>query len=72
MSAIIALFLSNLPALISAGESLTAYIEGMYATLSQTAEWTAAQEAAYQAAIQADAAAPAWQPDPPKTPPTAA
>jgi hypothetical protein len=60
MSAIIALFIENLPSLISAGESLVAYISSMKSTLSQSAEWTAANDAQWQAALLAAGKDPEW------------
>jgi hypothetical protein len=68
MTALIALFISNLPALLSAGESLAGFVEGVYSSLSQTADWTPEVEAAYQAALQQYAASKEWKSDP-ATPP---
>jgi hypothetical protein len=60
MSAIITLFLSNLPSLLAAGESLYSYIAGMKSTLSQSAEWTADHDAQWQAALIAAGKSPEW------------
>lgn len=60
MSAIISIFLANLPALISAGESLVDYISSMKSTLSQTAEWGADQDAQWQQTLIAAGKDPEW------------
>jgi len=60
MSAIIALFLSNLPSLIAAGESLVSYISEMKSTLSQTSEWGPEQDAQWQAQLIAAGKSPEW------------
>lgn len=60
MTAIITLFLENLPALLAAGESLVSYITSMKSTLSQTAEWTSDHDAQWQAALVAAGKDPEW------------
>jgi len=60
MSAIITLFLTSLPSLLAAGESVFGYITDMKTTLSQSAEWTADHDAQWQAALVAAGLAPEW------------
>ena len=61
MAAFIPLFLSSLPSLISAGESVEQYIVGTKTILAQDAAWTAVEDAAYQQAwIDAGKTAPEW------------
>jgi hypothetical protein len=60
MTAIITLFLENLPSLLAAGESLVSYITGIKSALSQTAEWTAEHDAQWQAALVAAGKDPEW------------
>lgn len=61
MTALIPLFLSSLPSLISAGESVEQFIVGTKAVLSQDVAWTTTEDAAYQQAwIDAGKTAPEW------------
>jgi hypothetical protein len=61
MSAIITLFLTNLPSLLSAGETLYSYIAGMKTALSQSAEWTSGHDAQWEAALLAAGLSPEWR-----------
>lgn len=51
MTAAIALFLANLPALISAGTSLAKYIQDFVAAAKQSGEWTADHQAQFNATL---------------------
>ena len=60
MSAIITLFLTSLPSLLAAGESLYGYITGMKTALRQSAQWTDEHDAQWQAALIAAGMDPEW------------
>ena len=60
MPAVITLFLTSLPSLLSAGEALYGYVVGMKTTLSQDAAWTADADAQWQAALIAAGKSPEW------------
>jgi hypothetical protein len=60
MAAMIPIFITALPSLLSAGESLVSYIVSMKTMLSQNAAWTAAEDAQWQAALLAAGKAPEW------------
>jgi hypothetical protein len=60
MPAIITLFLTALPSLLSAGETLYSYIVGMKTTLSQDAAWTADQDAQWEQALITAGKSPEW------------
>ena len=60
MSAVITLFLTSLPTLLGAGETLYSYVCGMKTALSQSAEWTSDHDAQWEAALVAAGLSPEW------------
>jgi len=64
MSAIIALILANLPAIISTGKAGVAWVASVRAAAKQTKEWPPEAESAFMDALIADAVQSAWRPDP--------
>ena len=61
IAALIPGFITALPSLINAGETVWNFIAGTKAILSQDAAWTEAEDAAYQQAwIEAGKTAPEW------------
>lgn len=60
MAALIPIFLSNLPALLSAGESVYNFITQTKTVLSQDAAWTSAEDAQWQSSLIAAGKSPEW------------
>ena len=60
MAALIPVFLSALPSLLSAGESLYNYIFTTKNILAQDAAWTSAEDDAWRAALIASGKSPEW------------
>ena len=63
MTAILALVMANLPALIAGGKEVFNLVSVIRAEARRTGEWTADQESAFQAELDAQKIDPAWQAD---------
>jgi hypothetical protein len=62
-SALIALILANLPAILQAGSAILGFVTQVRAAAVQTGQWTPAMEAAFNAAVAAANNSPEWQTD---------
>lgn len=63
MTALIPLFLANLPALIKAGGELVQYVKDFRTAAQQSGEWSEDHEIEFQATLQNCGGLPEWQTD---------
>lgn len=63
MPPLLAIVVSNLPAIIKSGQTVIEFIRRERAVAVQSGEWTDAHESEFAALLAAAGRSPAWQPD---------